>query len=169
LSVELERVLDGFEHAFFVISLNITRWMLALESRISSAMCQAMASPSRSGSGASKHPRRPLGRGLDLRDDLLLAVDDDVLGLEIVLDIDADGGLGQVLDVSDGGLHLEPWPKVLLDGARLGRRLDDDQRAAHALGRASPLGLRPQVLRRLLLHGSFFATAGSRPASAPSC
>src|SRR5438046_1925190 len=39
--------------AFFVISLKRTRWMLGLASRTSSAMCQAMASPSRSGSGAS--------------------------------------------------------------------------------------------------------------------
>ena len=38
--------------AFFVISLKRTRWMLGFEGRISSAMCQAMASPSRSGSGA---------------------------------------------------------------------------------------------------------------------
>jgi hypothetical protein len=40
--------------AFLVISLNSTRWMLLLAGRISSAMCQAMASPSRSGSGARK-------------------------------------------------------------------------------------------------------------------
>ena len=40
--------------AFFVISLNSTRWMFELAGRISSAMCQAMASPSRSGSGASR-------------------------------------------------------------------------------------------------------------------
>ncbi len=39
--------------AFFVISLNNTRWMFGLSSRTSSAMCQAIASPSRSGSGAS--------------------------------------------------------------------------------------------------------------------
>ncbi len=37
---------------FFVISLNSTRWMFGLMSRSSSAMCQAIASPSRSGSGA---------------------------------------------------------------------------------------------------------------------
>ena len=39
--------------AFLVISLNSTRWMFGLDGRSSSAMCQAMASPSRSGSGAS--------------------------------------------------------------------------------------------------------------------
>ena len=40
--------------AFLVISLKSTRWMLGFDGRISSAMCQAIASPSRSGSGARK-------------------------------------------------------------------------------------------------------------------
>ena len=39
--------------AFLVISLKRTRWMFGFAERTSSAMCQAIASPSRSGSGAS--------------------------------------------------------------------------------------------------------------------
>ena len=102
--------------------------------------------------GRKQDPRRLLGRGFDLRDDLLLAVDDDVLGLEIMLDIDADGGLGQVLHVSDRSLHLEPWAQVLLDGAGLGWRFDDHQRSAGALRRTRGLGLRSR---------EFFANASA--------
>jgi hypothetical protein len=74
------------------------------------AMCHAIASPSRSGSGARKHGFLAL-RGLaELGDDLRLAVDDRVLGLEVVLDVHAELALRQVDDVPDGRLHLVVAP-----------------------------------------------------------
>ena len=101
--------------------------MLVFDGRTSSAMCQAMASPSRSGSGASRTRVRDLGGRLDLVQHLLLAVDDLVLGLEVVLDVDPHLLLGQILHVADRRLHHVAGAQVLLDGLGLGGRLDDDQ------------------------------------------
>ncbi len=49
--------------------------------------------------GRQQDLARLLGRGLDIRDHLLLSLDDHVVGLEVVLDVDTHAGLGQILDV----------------------------------------------------------------------
>ena len=67
-----------------------------------------------------------LGGRLELGEDLLLALDDLVRLGEVVLDVDAHL-LGQILDVTLGGEDLVAGAEVLLDGLRLGRRLDDDE------------------------------------------
>ena len=137
--------------AFFVISLNSTRWMFGLSSRTSSAMCQAIASPSRSGSGASSTRPAMRGRRLDLRQHLLLRLDDDVLGLEAVLDVDAHLLARQILDVPDRRLHDVAAPEVLLDRLRLRGRLDDHQRVVVARAhQAPPSRPSPWPLGRLL-------------------
>ena len=99
-------------------------------------MCQAMASPSRSGSVARKTLSAPCGGLLELVEHLLLALDDLVLGLEAVLHVHAHLALGQVLDVAHGGLHRVAGAQVLLDGLRLGGRLHHHQvvRALAPLG-----------------------------------
>src|SRR5690242_21633077 len=54
-------------------------------------------------------------RLLDLGDDLALAADDDVLGDEAVLDVDAHLRLRQVHHVTDRSLHREAGAEVLLE------------------------------------------------------
>ena len=72
-----------------------------------------------------------LGRLLDLVDLLAPVVVDDVLGLELVVDVHAELALarvlGQVADMAVGREDLVIGPQVPLDGARLGRRFDDDE------------------------------------------
>ena len=91
--------------------------------------------------GGQKDLGGSFGRSLDLGDDLLLRVDDHVGRPEIVLEVDADGRLGQILDVTHRSLHLETMAQVFLDRAGLGRRFDDDQGAA-AFARRGPFLLR---------------------------
>ena len=88
-----------------------------------------------------------LEQGLQFGHLLLLVRGDDVEGLELIVHVDAQAGqrgaldrlgyftgrLGQIADVTDGRLD----DKLVLvhelgDGARLGRRLDDDEGFAHA-------------------------------------
>jgi len=95
----------------------------------------------------------PLGRGLDVRDDLLLALDNHVFGLEVVFNVDAHAGLGQILDVPHRCLDHVARAQVLLDRCGLGGRLDDHQRATAALlggwlGGGGLLGLRRLGLLR---------------------
>ena len=78
-----------------------------------------------------------LRRALDLGDRLFLAGDRHELGREALLDVDAELLLGQVHDVTDRRAHAVAAAEVLADRLRLGRRLDDDERAA-AGGRADP-------------------------------
>ncbi len=58
-----------------------------------------------------------------------------VLGLEVVLDVDAQlvatQFLGKVAHVTIGGEHPMARAKISLDRFRLGRRLDDHQVASH--------------------------------------
>ena len=68
-----------------------------------------------------------LGDALELRDDLALAADGLVLGLEVVLEVDPELALGQVADMPHRGLHDEVLAQVLVDRARLGGALDDHQ------------------------------------------
>ncbi len=93
-----------------------------------------------------------LGRGLEPRDRLILAHDRHVLGLEVVLDVDTELALRQVHDVAVGSEHGEFLPEELGQRARLGRRLDDDQRFPGGTRRrlgARLLRLGRRLLRRL--------------------
>ena len=63
---------------------------------------------------------------LQLGENFLFAGNDDVFGVEVILDIDAQGALGQVLDVAKRGLDRETLAQIFLDGFRLARRFDDD-------------------------------------------
>jgi hypothetical protein len=87
-----------------------------------------------------------LERALELADLLALVGIDDVVGLEVVVDIDGElaeaalllrrrqlGRRGQVADVSHAGLDVVARTKVALDRLRFGLRFDDDQ-AAPAVG-----------------------------------
>ena len=118
-----------------VISLKVTRWVLAAGTCAASATCQAIASPSRSRSVARKTVSAALGRLLDLGDLLAAVVGDDVLGREVVVDVDAElalaGVLGQVADVAVGGEDPVVVAEVALDRPRLGRRLDDHEVLRH--------------------------------------
>ena len=89
-----------------------------------------MASPSRSGSVASRTSSAPLAARLQLLDDLLFAGDDLVRLLEAFFDVDPEL-LRQVLDVALRGHHLVLGAEVLLDRLGLRRRFDDDERLSH--------------------------------------
>ena len=52
-----------------------------------------------------------LGLLLYILDDLGLARNDVVFGLEVMLDIDAEGALGQIDDMADRGGHHSSWPR----------------------------------------------------------
>ena len=69
--------------------------------------------------------------GLELLEDLLLALDDDVRLGEVVGDVDGVLLLRQILDVALRREDLVPGAQVLLDGLRLGRRLHDDECLGH--------------------------------------
>ena len=86
-----------------------------------------------------------LEKFLQVGDDGLLRSGDDVERLEAVVDVDPQarpgltlvgrrnlvGTAGQVADVTDRGLDDEVGSEHPTDGARLGRRLDDDERLTH--------------------------------------
>ena len=64
---------------------------------------------------------------LQLADQGLLAADGLIIGLEIVLDVDAQLALGQVAQMAHAGLDRVAPAEIFPDGFRLGRRLDDHQ------------------------------------------
>ena len=86
-----------------------------------------MASPSRSGSVATKISVGLLRRVLQLLEDLLAAGDDFVRRLEPFVDVDAELALRQIADVPHRGDDLVVLAEIFVDGLRLRRRLDDDQ------------------------------------------
>ncbi len=69
---------------------------------------------------------RRLGQLLQLGDDFFLAGNDDVLGGEVVVQVDAERLLGQVFDVPERGFHVVARAEIFLDRLRLSGRLDDD-------------------------------------------
>ena len=91
---------------------------------------------------------------LEVRDDRLLGRRDHVERLEPVVHVDAEarprfaldrrghfvGAAGQVADVADRRLDDEVGPEHAADGARLGRRLDDDERLTHDAPRGALIG-----------------------------
>jgi hypothetical protein len=75
-----------------------------------------------------------LARGRDdLVDMLLVALDDVVAHGEVVVGIDRAFFGHQVAHVTVGGQDLEIRAQVLVDGGRLGRRLDDEKILGHCL------------------------------------
>ena len=80
-----------------------------------------MASPSRSGVGGQEDVRS-LGPGfLELLDQVALVFHGEVLGVEILIGVDAEGGLGQVAYMAHGGGHQVLVAQDLADSAGLGR------------------------------------------------
>ena len=69
------------------------------------------------------HAQRHL---FQLGQDFLFAGNDDVFGLEIVLDIDTQRALGQIFDVTERSLNLEAFAQIFLNGLRLRWRFDND-------------------------------------------
>ena len=72
-----------------------------------------------------------LGLLLYVLDDLRLARNDVVFGLEVMLDIDAERAFGQIDDMADRRSYLIVRAEVALDGFRLSRRLYDDEVFCH--------------------------------------
>ena len=66
------------------------------------------------------------GQLLQLGKNFFLAGDNDVFRFEFVVDVDAQSALGQILNVPERSLDDEALAQILLDGLRLGWRLDDD-------------------------------------------
>ena len=63
---------------------------------------------------------------LQLGDDFFFAGNDDVVGLEIIINIDTESALGQIFDVPERGFDREALTQIFLDSFRLGRRFDND-------------------------------------------
>ena len=88
---------------------------------------------------------RALGGLLDVGDLLAPVVGDHVLRFEVVVDVDAELALarvfGQVADMAIGGKDAVVATEIALDGARLGRRFDDDEVLGH--GRECSTGSLP--------------------------
>src|SRR5207245_2701640 len=101
-------------------------------------------------------------RRLQLLDHLLARGQDFVLGLEALLDVDAERLLGQVPDMAHGGLHLEVPPEILVDRLGLRRRLDDHEVLGHEED-ASPI-----YCTRLVTYRRTNSPPGSRRTRASS-
>jgi hypothetical protein len=119
--VELPGFLSASSTAFFVISLKRTRCtFFALGPELlrdvpGDRLALAI------GVGREVDVLLVLGRLLDLVEDLRLALDDVVLGREVVLDVDPELRLGQVHHVPDRRLHEVVLAEVLAERLGLGR------------------------------------------------
>ena len=82
------------------------------------------------GVGSQVDGRSALGRLLEIRQRLGLALDGDVLRLEPALHIHPELAGGQIPNMADGGLHVVAGAQVLTDRLGFGGRLDDDERSA---------------------------------------
>ena len=67
------------------------------------------------------------GKLFEMRDYLLFAGNDLVLGGEIIVDIDAETALGQILNMAEGSFYVVTVAKIFLNRLGLGGGLDDDQ------------------------------------------
>ena len=129
--------------ALLVISLNVTR--RCLRSGISDGLGDvpgdglALAVEVR----GEVHEVRRCGRPTDGVELLATVLVDDVLGREVVLDVDAQlalaGVLGEVADMTVGGQDLVAVAQVSLDRPRLGGRLDDHQVLGHGAASVAPV------------------------------
>src|SRR6266851_4733719 len=80
-----------------------------------------------------------LGGALDFADYLLFSLDNDVLGGEVVLDIDAQGAFRQVHHVAHRRHHLEIATHVAFDSFRLGWRFNDYKILCHYSRASGPV------------------------------
>ncbi len=76
-----------------------------------------------------------LGRRLQLRDELLLAFDDLIVRLEVLVDVHSQVLLRKILDVAERSLYDVLLAEIFADRFRLRRRFDDDERFCHDLFR----------------------------------
>ena len=90
-------------------------------------MCQAMASPSRSGSGPRKISGMPAAAFFNSWMTLAFPRMVTYLGCKFVLQVHPQLIFGQVLDVPFAGDHLDVGAQVFLQGLRLGGRFHDEQ------------------------------------------
>ena len=77
--------------------------------------------------GREEDAVRVLGLALQLFDKLFLALDADVLGRIVMLDINSQLGSRQVTDMAHTGRYLVITAQIFTNGFRLGRRLHDHQ------------------------------------------
>ena len=63
---------------------------------------------------------------LQLGENFFFAGNDDVFGLEFVVDINAQRALRQIFDVTERGFDNVAFAKIFLNGFRLAGRFDDD-------------------------------------------
>ena len=66
------------------------------------------------------------GQLLQLGQNLFFPGNDDVLGFEIVFEIDTQAAFGQVFHVAERSIDRESLAQILLDRFRLSRRFDND-------------------------------------------
>ena len=90
--------------------------------------------------GGEIYGRGRLGRLLEVGQRLGLALDGDVLGLEVTVDVYAELAGRQIPEVPDGGLHVIAGAEILADRLGLGGRLDDHERDPLGAGPAARLG-----------------------------
>ena len=63
---------------------------------------------------------------LQIRQNFFFSRNDDVLGLEVVLDVDTDLALRQIFHMTQRGFDLVVFTEIFVDRLRLCRRFDDD-------------------------------------------
>ena len=84
---------------------------------------------------------RAFSRLLQITDNILFALDGFVDRLEIMLQIHAQGTLGQVPEMAHAGLHCEILAQIFTDGLGLRGRLHDDQAVfCHCVPPNAPVG-----------------------------
>ena len=107
------------------------------------------------------------GSFLQLFHQLFLAFDDGVLGLEVVLHVHAEAGLGQIPHVSHRGHHFIAASQIFLNGLRLGGRFHNYQ-FCHWLSRSffRPRRAQRVGLRCLCTRGSLRTRTLGPPAPA---
>ena len=63
---------------------------------------------------------------LQIRQNFFFSRNDDVLGLEVVLDVDTDLALRQIFHMTQRGFDLVVFTEIFVDRLRLCRRFNDD-------------------------------------------
>ena len=77
--------------------------------------------------GRQINRRRRLRLLLEVRQNLFFTGNNDVLGLKVVLEIDADLALRQIFDMTERGFDVVFLTEIFVDRFRLGGRLNDNQ------------------------------------------
>ncbi len=117
-----------------MISLNITRKMAGARSFLPSQLFLQVVADGLAFAiriGRQVDGIHFLGGCLQLRDELLLAFDHFVAGLETVFDIHREILLGKIFDVTERSFHHVLLAQIFVDGLRLCRRFHDYQSFCH--------------------------------------